>query len=94
MARFEDHAGRYEDGLVTGAADLEEDETLVLELDLLVVDPPGLNHRPECARERSSTTERCQGGGIARGFKTVAVADGSLTLHARSAPLQPPPSTC
>jgi hypothetical protein len=65
VPRFEDHAGRHEDGLVTGAADLEEYQALVLELDLLVVDPAGLNHRPEYAYE-VFTTERCQGGGIAR----------------------------
>jgi hypothetical protein len=35
------HARRRRDGLVAGAADLEVDLVLPLELDLLVVDPPG-----------------------------------------------------
>ena len=39
------HAGRVEHGLVAGAADLEEDQALVLELDLLVVEPPRQQHR-------------------------------------------------
>ena len=30
---------------MTGAADLEEDQALVLELDFLVVDPPRQDHR-------------------------------------------------
>ena len=40
------HAGGDQDGLVAGAADLEEDQALVLELDFLVVNPAGQDHRP------------------------------------------------
>ena len=46
VCRLELHAGGDEDRLVAGAADLEEDQALVLELDFLVVDPPGEDHRP------------------------------------------------
>ena len=57
VARLEDHAGRGEHRLVAGAADLEEDLVLPLELDLLVVDPPRQVHVPvgrnECARGRA-----------------------------------------
>ena len=40
------HARGDEHGLVAGAADLKEDQALVLELDFLVVDPAGQDHRP------------------------------------------------
>ena len=43
---LEVHAGRHEHGFVPGAADLEEDQALVLELNLFVVEPPGHDHRP------------------------------------------------
>jgi hypothetical protein len=39
-------AGRDEDSLVPGAADLEEDFILALELDLAVVQPPRKLHCP------------------------------------------------
>ena len=38
VARFQDQAGRDQDRFVAGAADLEEDAALVLELDFLVVE--------------------------------------------------------
>ena len=45
VAGLERHARRDEDGFVSGAADLEEDQALVLELDFLVVDPARQHHR-------------------------------------------------
>ena len=45
VAGLQLHAGCGQDRLVAGAADLEEDQALVLELDLLVVDPPRQDHR-------------------------------------------------
>jgi hypothetical protein len=38
MTGLELHPGRGQDGFVTRPADLKEDQTLILELDLLVVD--------------------------------------------------------
>ena len=46
VRRFELHAGGDEDRLVPGAADLKEDQALVLELDFLVVNAAGEHHRP------------------------------------------------
>ena len=51
VRRLQLHAGGDEDGFVSGAADLEEDQALVLELDFLVVDPPRQDHRPIGAEE-------------------------------------------
>ena len=45
VAGLQRHAGGDEHRLVAGAADLEEDQALVLELDLLVVDLPRQHHR-------------------------------------------------
>ena len=44
VAGLEDQARRDEHRLVAGAADLEEDPVLALELDLLVVEPPRQEH--------------------------------------------------
>ena len=46
MGGLELHARGDEHGLVPGAADLKEDQALVLELDFLVVNPAGQDHRP------------------------------------------------
>jgi hypothetical protein len=52
VAGAQRHARGHQDGLVAGAADLEEDLVLPLELDLAVVDPPGQIHRPVDGEER------------------------------------------
>ncbi len=44
VGRLQGHAGRHQHGLVPGAADLEVDAVLALELDLLVVDATGEVH--------------------------------------------------
>ena len=83
VAGLQQHAGRGEDRLVTGAADLEVDQALVLELDFLVVEPPRQQHRavgaeqvvPADARESSAAD-------AALGVCAPAVAD-RRNLHAR-----------
>ena len=46
MGGLELHARGDQHGLVAGAADLKENQALVLELDFFVVDPAGKDHRP------------------------------------------------
>ena len=51
VAGLQDHARRREDAFVSGAADLEEDQALVLELDFLVVQLPRQHHDAVRAEE-------------------------------------------
>ena len=51
VAGLERHAGRHENRFVPGAADLEEDLALVLELDFLVVEPSRQHHPAICGEE-------------------------------------------
>ena len=75
VAGFQREAGGDENGLVAGAADLEEDLALVLELDFLVVEPSRQQHaavRRRAARRasdlRASGPERSpRVGGLATG---------------------------
>ena len=69
------HAGGDEDGFVAGAADLEEDKALALELNFLVVDLPRQDHRPV-------STEKVVAREAVR-RRDLAVADGR-SLHGRS----------
>src|SRR5213079_1135364 len=62
VARFERHAGRDEHAFMARAADLEEDQALVLELNLLVVELPREDHRAvgayEIARRQTLVSPR------------------------------------
>ena len=65
VAGAEVRRGRHQHGLVSGAADLEEDLTLVLELDFLVVEPPREEHQ---AVGRDQGFARQAGVSVERGW--------------------------
>ena len=89
-------AGRDEDGLVAGAADLEEDQALVLELNLLVVDPARQHHRAVGAKQvvarQTVETSRLDGSDRARApFETaVPFMRGASPLNGRAGPPRTP----
>ena len=85
VARPEDHAGGDEDGLVAGAADLEERLALVLELDFLVVDLPREEHAAVGPQQVGVAWIRAARLGLTHGRRRrrcrLAVYDGG-GLHA------------
>jgi hypothetical protein len=76
----EGNTGSGDDGLVAGAADLEEDQALTLELDFLVIELPGQHHRPVGSKQFVAGQAVCG--------HTLAVAD-CRPFHARSVPFAP-----
>jgi hypothetical protein len=81
VAGLEDHPGRREDRLVPRAADLEEDEALVLHLDLAVVETPRQQHRPVEAPQLVGRQAVVRPAALARRASHLAVVH-SRTLHA------------
>ena len=84
VRRLEHQAGGGHDRLVAGAADLEEDQALVLELDFLVVDAPRQQHRPVELHElvAGETFEGPFGAGprrFRRAFRGSGVRDGCVS---------------
>ena len=87
VPRPQQHSGRGEDRLVTGAADLEEDQALALELDFLVVEPSRQQHRAVCA-EQVFPADSLERHGSPLGVRTHSVAD-RRNFHARIGPFEP-----
>src|SRR6185295_2854951 len=75
-------AGSGEDRLMAGAADLEKDQVLVLELDLLVVDPAREDHRA-IGVEQVLPGEAVIGG---LPFRACAASTDGGSFHARRVP--------
>ena len=71
VGRTQHRSRSHEDRLMAGAADLEEDPALVLELDLLVVQFAGQHHPAPCAEQR-----------VARRRSPVRLAVARRSIHA------------
>ena len=82
VGRAQRERGRHQHGLVPGAADLEEDAALVLELDFLVVQLPRQEH-PAVGREPNVRRQR----------HAVCIADQGRGFHAAIRSGQKPAET-
>src|SRR4030095_1463900 len=85
VASAEVHAGGDEDGFVAGAADLKENQALVLELDFLVVDPSRQEHRP-IGSEQLVAAKRVDCAGAGNVALRARLAGNGRTFHARGIP--------